>query len=244
LVGETATLWPGAIAASARSGRDLPLGGAWRNALDRKPIASGRKGFQSRSNRANRLVVPKGRRQRAEGILIRHAKACASHSAPGSCNCSPGYQAQVYSPRDRRTIRKTFASLADARSWRAETQVALRRGTLRAPSRTTLAEEASRWLSAANAGVIRNRSGDPYKPSALRSYEQALQGKVLPALGHLKLSSISRNAVQDLVDELSAAGLSPSTTRNAILPLRAIYRHLIQRSEVFVNQRWGSPYQR
>lgn len=183
--------------------------------------------------------MPKGSRKGAEGIVIRHSQACASRSGGGGCDCRPGYQAQVYSARDKRTIRKTFASLTDARSWRAETQVALRRGTLRAPSRTTLVEEAARWLSGANAGVIRNRSGDPYKPSALRSYEQALAGKVLPELGHLKIPAISRNSVQDLVDQLSAAGLAPSTVRNSIMPLRTIFRHLILRSEVFVNPTLG-----
>jgi integrase len=206
---------------------------------DRKPIAPAPRDFQSGPPRANAWRVPKGSRKGGEGIVIRHSQACASQSGAGGCDCRPGYQAQVYSPRDRRTIRKTFTSLADARSWRAETQVALRRGTLRAPSRTTLAEEAASWLSAANAGVIRARSGDPYKPSALRSYEQALAGKLLPELGHLKVSAINRNSVQDLVDQLSAAGLAPSTVRNSILPLRAIFRRLISRSEVFVNPTLG-----
>jgi integrase len=185
------------------------------------------------------LGVPKSSRTAAEGIVIRHSQSCARRAGEGACDCRPGYQAQVYSPPDRRTIRKTFSSLTDARAWRAETQVALRRGTIRSPSRITLAEEAVRWLGAAKAGVIRNRAGYPYKPSALRSYEQALEAKVLPDLGHLKVSSINRNSVQDLVDRLSAAGLSPSTVRNSILPLRAIFRHLIRRSEVFVNPTLG-----
>jgi len=34
-------------------------------------------------------------------------------------NCRPGYQAQVFSPADRKTIRKTFRTLADARAWGA-----------------------------------------------------------------------------------------------------------------------------
>jgi hypothetical protein len=80
-------------------------------------------------------------------------------------------------------------------AWRAETQAALHRGTLRAPNRTTLAEAAEEWLAAAQAGVVRTRSGDPYKPSALRAYEQALRAKLLPALGHLKLSAVTRKCV-------------------------------------------------
>lgn len=85
-------------------------------------------------------------------------------------------------------------------------------------------------LVGAKKGVIRTRSGEPYKPSALRAYEQALRTKILPALGLLRLSAVTRSAVQDLVDRLVAEGLSPSTVRNAILPLRAIYRRAISRS--------------
>ncbi len=177
-----------------------------------------------------------------EGIVVRHRRACAIHSR-GSCSCRPSYQAQAYSAREQRTIRRTFASLAEARAWRQDTQVALRKRTMRAPIRTTLAEAAADWLRAAKAGVVRTRSGEPYKPSALRSYEQALRTKLLPALGHKRLSELERNDVQDLVDRLVAAGLAPSTVANAILPLRAVYRRSLERSEVAVNptRACGSP---
>jgi hypothetical protein len=72
-----------------------------------------------------------------EGITLRHRSRCAARSGR-PCDCRPAYQAQVYSPRDRKTLRKTFGSLADARAWRSEIHTALNRGTLRAPSRTTL----------------------------------------------------------------------------------------------------------
>jgi len=110
---------------------------------------------------------------------------------------------------------------------------------VRAPTRTTLNQAADDWLAAARAGIVRTRSGETYKPSALRSYEQALALKVLPQLGHLRLSAISRNTVQDLVDRLVAKGLSASTVRNSILPLRAIYRRAVSRSEVLVNPTLG-----
>jgi hypothetical protein len=68
------------------------------------------------------------------------------------------------------------------------------------------------------AGVIRTRSGDPYKPSALRTYRQALEGKLLPTLGRRHLSAISRNDLQDLV----------------VLPLRAIFRRAVDRGIVAI----------
>jgi integrase len=176
--------------------------------------------------------------RRHEGIVVRHARRCAA-PAGSSCDCNPGYQAQVFSPRDQKTLRKTFKTVADARAWRAETQTALRRGVARAPSRTTLAEAADEWLPAAQAGVIKTRSGERYKPSALRAYEGAHRAKLLPELGHRRLSSITRACVQDVVDRLLAEGRSASTVRNAVLPLRAIYRRALARAEVFVNPTLG-----
>ena len=76
---------------------------------------------------------------------------------------------------------------------------------MRAPTRTTLAEAAEAWIGAAKAGVIRTRSGEPYKPSALRAYEQVLRMRVIPELGQLRLSSVTRNTIQDLADRIVGA---------------------------------------
>jgi integrase len=178
-------------------------------------------------------------RARPEGIVVRHSTRCAGGSGPKGCNCRPGYQAQVYSAAERRTIRRTFKTLGEARAWRAETKNALERGSLRPPSRQSIEQASSDWLGAAQAGVIRTRSGDPYKPGALRGYEQALRARVVPRFGHLKTSALHRNAVQDLVDEMLAEGFAPSTIRNAVLPLRAIYRRLLARNEVAINPTLG-----
>jgi hypothetical protein len=132
-----------------------------------------------------------GPRRRPEGIVVRHSRRCLINDGR-ECDCRPGYQAQVFSPRDGKTLRKTFRTLTDARAWRAASHSALRLGTLAAPTRTTLAEAADEWLTAARMGVIRTRSGEPYKPSALRSYEQALRIKVVPELGRLRLSALTR----------------------------------------------------
>jgi hypothetical protein len=174
------------------------------------------------------------RRAPAEGIVLRHSRAC-SVRAGGRCSCAPGYQAQVWSARDRKTIRRTFPTLAQARAWRQESQVALRNGTLGARTPTTLSEAAEEWLAAAAAGLVRTRSGDPYKPSAIRAYRQTLTHRVLPSLGHKRLTTITRLMLQDHADHLHAQGLSASSIRNTILPLRAIYRRAHQRGEVAQN---------
>src|SRR5262249_50668418 len=46
------------------------------------------------------------RKSRYEGIVVRHARGCRSHGG-GRCSCDPGFQAQVWSARERKTIRKT-----------------------------------------------------------------------------------------------------------------------------------------
>ena len=117
--------------------------------------------------------------------------------------------------------------------------MALRRGKLNAPSRRTVAEAAEEWLSAARRGIVRTRSGDPYKPSAIRAYECALGSFIVPALGPRRLSAVTRNDVQDLVDRLVAEGRAPSTVGNAVLPLRAIYRRASAREEVATNPTLG-----
>jgi len=89
--------------------------------------------------------------------------------------------------------------------------------------------------SVSSAGVVRTRSGDQYKPSALRSYEQSLSTHVLPKLGRMRFSAISRVTIQDLVDHMVASGAAPSTTRNAVLPMRAIYRRSLARNELMLN---------
>jgi len=84
-------------------------------------------------------------------------------------------------------------------------------------------------------GLVPTRSGDRYKPSAVRSYEAALRLHVLPEVGARKLASVERVDVQRMADELLAAGQTPSTVRNALMPLRVIYRRALQDGVVQVN---------
>jgi integrase len=145
----------------------------------------------------------------------------------------------VYSVKDGRKIRKTFPTLSEAKGWRADAMSAVRKGTLRPPARLTLREAAAAWLDGAEKGVIRTRSGDEYKPSALRSYKASLEQRVLPELGAARLSAVTRVDVQDFADRLLSEGLDPSTIRNTLMPLRAIYRRAVARGEVTVNPTTG-----
>jgi integrase len=174
----------------------------------------------------------------AEGIRIRHSRRCSS-SAGGRCDCKPSFEASVYSRRDGVKIRRTFATEREAKDWRHDAVGEVRRGKLKAPSRVRLQEAWEAWIEGAKSGLIRTRSGDPYKPSCLRSYEQAMRDRVLVDLGAARLSEIRRVDVQDLADRLQAQGLDASTIRNTIAPLRVVYRRAFSRGEVAVNPAIG-----
>ena len=168
------------------------------------------------------------------GIRPRHSRSCAT-TAGNRCNCRPAWEANVYSRRDAKQIRKCFPTLAAAKAWRADATSALSRGKLRAPSPVTLRQAADEWLAGAKAGTVRNGKGSTYKPSTLRGYERALGKRVLPEFGHMRLSELRRIDVQDFADRLLAEGHDPSTILNTLDPLRAIFRRAIQREQVAVS---------
>lgn len=170
-------------------------------------------------------------RDKGSGIEVRHAQHCSARRG-GRCTCMPSYRAIAWSSRDKRLVRKTFATEAAAQLWREDARVDLRRGVLVAPRPTRLQDLGDAWLAAAMDGGIRNRSGDRYKPSTLRGYEQALREYVYPALGAAKLQDVRAGDVQRLVDDLVGRALSPSTVRNALLPLRAICRRALHQGDI------------
>jgi integrase len=170
----------------------------------------------------------------AEGIRKRHSTACPAKTG-GRCRCKAGYEAWVFSPRDGKKVRKTFRREAEAKSWRADAKRSIDRGTLRAPKAITVREAWEAWFAGAKAGTIRNRSDDPFKPSALRAYRGAMDNRVLPAFGTIRLGNLSRPDIQAFADELVAEGLSASYIQTTLLPLRAIFRRAISRGDLAIN---------
>lgn len=173
------------------------------------------------------------------GIKVRHARSCPAGKSSAACKCKPTYQAHVWSARDKKRIWKSFPTLAAAKAWRHDAYGGLRLGTMKAPTQTRLRDAAEAWLAGVKDGTIRTRSGDDYKPSVVRGYESALRKEILPQLGGARLSDIRRPDLQDLADRMLASGLDPSTVRNHLMPLRAIYRRAVTRGEVAVNPTAG-----
>ena len=148
------------------------------------------------------------------GIRIRHSRKCpAAKDREARCNCSPSYRAEVWDKSAGTKIRETFPTLAAADAWRTDKRSAVRRGTERAPTQTTLREAWEAWQIGAKDSTVRTRSGDLYKPSALRGYASSMRLHVLDDLGARKLSSITRLDLQDLADRLLADEHKPSTIR-------------------------------
>ena len=111
---------------------------------------------------------------------------------------------------------------------------ALRAGTLSADRGPTSREAADDWLAAARAGIVRNRSGDPYKPRRDPRLRAEPGPRVLPGSG---TSACGDHAAA------AAAVRRPARRRRArgrhdhaaITPLRAIYRRARQLGEVHAN---------
>lgn len=61
----------------------------------------------------------------------------------------------------------------------------------RRPADQRLEAAAEKWLTAAKAGIVRTRSGEPCKPSALWGDERVLRSRILPELGSRRLSAIA-----------------------------------------------------
>ncbi len=114
-------------------------------------------------------------------------------------------------------------------------------GAMRAPSAVNFRTASEEWLRMAETGAIRTRSGDRYKPSALRGYEQALRLRLVPALGAHKLNDIDRADLQRLVATWHEDGLSASSIRNTINAVRAIYRDadLLAQGSIAINPTLG-----
>lgn len=159
------------------------------------------------------------------GIRRRHHNRCPAARTDDLSICScprgwPRYQAQAGPRKDRRT--KTFETLRDADRWKARTRLELDRSGGRVPR---LREAGERWLEAVAAGKALSRNGTPYRTSTINGYRRELRDRVYPVLGDKRLDAVTRGDVLTLSGTMQAQGLAPSTVRNAIVPLRALYRY-------------------
>ena len=138
-------------------------------------------------------------------IRVRHQQHCGS--AEGRrCSCTPSYEAWVFSKKDEKKIRKTFAREAEAK-------VMAGRGASRRSPRarleltkpTTVKEAWEAWYQGAKAGTVRNRSGDAVQAV---SAPRLRAGDATPGPPRVrrvaKLAEVCRPDLQEFADGLLA----------------------------------------
>lgn len=172
----------------------------------------------------------------AEGIVKRHSRRCPVHEGK-RCRCEGGWEAWIYLPRERRKVRKTFDRESEARSWRAEAQAAATKGGLRpvAYDKRTLYEAMGDFVTGMEAGTVRPRGRERYKPNTVRSYERAVRLHLRGSeLGQLRPPEIRRSDVQAFVEDLLAR-MSARSASNAINPLQAFFQREIKEERLMSN---------
>lgn len=168
------------------------------------------------------------------GIEVRHKRTCASRQGE-ECDCEPSFRAKVWNPRKGDWEKKSFRDRRAAYDWRQDARVDLRRGVFAAPRPTTVRQAGDELITGMRAGTILNRSRRRYKPKTIRGYDQALSDWVYPTLGGARLTDLTRNDVEEFIGRLIAAGMAPSTIRNAVMPLRVICRRAKHRGLIPIN---------
>lgn len=97
---------------------------------------------------------------------------------------------------------KVCKTLDEAERHLLETMLAIRRGTYGPDDTTMLSDYGERWLA---------RMAHTWASSTTASRRHTWAYRILPALGHLRLSNVTRARCQAFVDGLLAASLQPST---------------------------------
>lgn len=169
------------------------------------------------------------------GVRERHARSCGRNEGRRRCTCTPSYEASVPAGTSGQKHRKSFPTRAAAIAWRRDSIRAIEEGRLVVGPTPTVREASEELLAGMADGSIRNRSGDPFKPSVVAAYRSSLDVHLLPALGARRLGDLRLGDVQRLVDDLARRGLNASTIRNALMPLRVIVRLALVRGELAVS---------
>jgi integrase len=163
---------------------------------------------------------------RFQGVFARHQESCRINAGgdPKECNCAPGYYGVVWD-RAARKHRKTrrFKGVMEARNARKDLLDALQQGTLVSVAGPRLTDAREQFIRAAREGVALNKWGRRYRRRAWEDLDSALR-HVPDRLARRRLGDVSRGDVQQLVDDLTRAGMSGSRIRSVVNALRSLYR--------------------
>jgi integrase len=119
--------------------------------------------------------------------------------------------------------RRSAGTMAEARALKAELTADLHRGEYREHSRVTFADYAEEW-----GRTYSGRTSRGIRPTTLEDYRRDLEVHVTPVLGARRLSQIEPRHIRLLVADLAASGKRPSTVRNIIAPVRALFATAVE----------------
>jgi integrase len=145
------------------------------------------------------------------------------------------HRAEAYDAVTKKRVYETFSTKQAARNWRRDMQVKIARGEVRAIDPTTIADAWALWLVKAQAGVIRSRGGELYKPGVIHTYELSFKGRLLDQFGSVKVGALKRVQIQRYVDELIAEPLAAQTVRNTINALRVLLKWCVREELIPAN---------
>ena len=111
---------------------------------------------------------------------------------------------------------KSFATKDEAHAWLLEQKKARSQGlyTSNENPKLTVAEYLLDW-------VEHNRNHK--KPATTRNYSERIRNQINPRIGHLKASSLSPIAIEDLISQLISHGYAPGTILGTYRTISAAY---------------------
>jgi integrase len=141
---------------------------------------------------------------------------------------------------------KTFKTKGAAKTYEEETGVSKRAGTHVPDSRSeTVAAAADAWIAAVTAGRSGGHRG-PAEASTLRQYRYHLDRYILPALGRVKLSKLTkahvirfREELLKTVSEKTEEKMSRPLAKKVLTSLKGILNEAIHRQVLAVNPAAG-----
>jgi integrase len=149
------------------------------------------------------------------------------------------WQAFVFDAKTGKKVRRHFATLEEAKAWRASSYLGVKAGSVTASRKPRLDAAADALIAGMEDGSIRARGGGQYRASVCRKYRLCLDGYVLDDLGAYRLDRITHPMLLDHAERLLARGLAPGTIRNAFDPLRVIFKRAVARGIISANPAAG-----
>ena len=132
---------------------------------------------------------------------------------------------------------KTFATKGEAKEWEAKTHTDVKRGTHVVDSKSmTIKEAAEIWIKAVAAG---RKGRGPAEASTLRQCRYLVDRYIVPELGRVKLSKLTKARVIQFSDDLVERAPSRSLAKKVVGSLKGILNEAVHREKLAVNPAAG-----